>query len=507
MSITKKLFLITTIMAVLITSELALLTLAIKGLSAARAYISGESLWSKSQKNAVYYLIKYLHTRDEDDYLRFRDFLKIPLSDHQALLVLTQTPLDYKAAQRAFLGGGVHPDDIDGVIWLFHRFHNFYYLNTARNYWMQGDELLFDLIKQSDILHQAILTHKAKPLDIEQQLEKIDKLNHELTEIENKFSSTLSEGSRWLENIIFKLLLTVAILVEVTGILLNTLIGIKISKNIKEMNKIASKVGQADFSQRVNISSTDEIGQLATSFNRMIDELDKQDKLKSEFISVLSHELRTPLTSIKGSLDLLTSSMLNNLTTEGAQNLINIAKNNCGRLSRLIDDLLDIEKIESGQMNFLFKPILLNELLNEAITANQPYGEHFHVTLVLVSQQEGIIVNADYDRLIQVLSNLISNAIKFSPAGSKIIVSSEIQNNQVQVAVTDHGLGIPEAFQSKIFQKFAQADSTATREHGGTGLGLNISKTIIEKHGGTIFFKTQANKGSTFYFNLPMIIE
>ena len=118
--------------------------------------------------------------------------------------------------------------------------------------------------------------------------------------------------------------------------------------------------------------------------------------------------------------------------------------------------------------------------------------------------QENLVVNGDYDRLIQVLSNLISNAIKFSSYGGEVTVSFILHTDQVEVAVADEGPGIPVAFQSKVFQKFAQADATLSREHNGTGLGLNISKTIIERHGGSIFYKTQANQGTTFYFTLPI---
>ncbi|RUR08099.1 cell wall metabolism sensor histidine kinase WalK [Legionella sp. km772] len=162
-----------------------------------------------------------------------------------------------------------------------------------------------------------------------------------------------------------------------------------------------------------------------------------------------------------------------------------------------------MEKIDSGQMEFQFKPIVLNNLLSEAVVANQPYAEHFHVKIKLLPLPENSVINGDYDRLIQVLSNLISNAIKFSPHDGEIRLTSTLHHSHVEISVTDDGPGIPELFQPKIFQKFAQADSTLSRVHNGTGLGLNISKTIIERHGGTIYFKTNT-KGTTFSFNLPI---
>ena len=234
-------------------------------------------------------------------------------------------------------------------------------------------------------------------------------------------------------------------------------------------------------------------------------EMKKLDKLKNEFLSVVSHELRTPLTSIQGALDLLTSGVLGELSAHEPQELLILAKQNSERLIRLINDILDVEKMESGKMEFLFKPVEITRLLKEVINANQSYAESFNVRIKLLPPEQNIIVQADYDRLIQVLSNLISNAIKFSPRGGEVALTANQQGDKVRISVTDNGLGIPEEFQSKIFQKFSQADSSASCEHSGTGLGLSISRTIVEKHNGTISFITKINEGTTFYFYLPII--
>ncbi len=278
MSITKKLFLIMTIMAVLITTELVALNYTMDILSAVRAYVGGEGLWSKAQKNGAYYLVKYAYTFNEKDYQNFLNFMKVPLSDHQARLALNKNPIDYSAAREGFIGGNIYPDDVDGIIWLFHRFNRVYYINKAINVWAKGDLLLSEFIQQGDRLHQSISTHHATSMDVTKQLANIDKLNDELTVVENEFSYTLGLASRWLEDKIFKLLISIAITVEFTGILLTILTGFKISRDINAMNKIASKVAKSDFSERINISSKDEMGRLAISFNKMIDELDKHNK-------------------------------------------------------------------------------------------------------------------------------------------------------------------------------------------------------------------------------------
>jgi PAS domain S-box-containing protein len=234
-----------------------------------------------------------------------------------------------------------------------------------------------------------------------------------------------------------------------------------------------------------------------------ITELKRTEKLKNEFVSIVSHELRTPLTSIRGSLGLLVSGVMGEFS-EKAGKLLDIANNNCERLLLLINDILDIEKIEAGKMDFQIKPYDLNHLISESIVSNKMYAEKFGVLIDFIQPQTMIQVHVDSGRLMQVLANLISNACKFSPKGEKITVVMKRVNSHVRVSVSDNGPGIPKEFQSRIFQKFSQADSSDTRGKGGTGLGLNISKTIIEKLGGTLNFFSRPGEGSTFYFDLPI---
>lgn len=226
------------------------------------------------------------------------------------------------------------------------------------------------------------------------------------------------------------------------------------------------------------------------------------DRLKSEFVSVVSHELRTPLTSIRGSLGLIAGGVAGEIAPK-AKSLVDIAYKNSERLILLINDILDIEKIESGKMVFDNRPMELLPLLEQAVEANTGYAEQYGVKLLLNSQLPSVMVNADYGRLTQVVTNLISNAVKFSPRGGVVEIALAQRKANVRVSIQDHGSGIPEEFQSRIFQKFAQADSSTTRQRGGTGLGLNICKAIIEKLSGRIGFESQPNVGTTFFFDLP----
>ncbi len=235
---------------------------------------------------------------------------------------------------------------------------------------------------------------------------------------------------------------------------------------------------------------------------RDISERKAVDRMKNEFISTISHELRTPLTSIRGSLGLIVGGAAGEIP-EKIRSLLEIASKNCERLVRLINDILDIEKIEAGKMSFEMKPLELNALVRQAIAANEGLGKPLGVRFEFREMPTEIMVTGDTDRLTQVMTNLLSNAVKFSPEKASVEVAVAMKDGRVQVSVSDHGSGIPEEFRDRIFQKFAQADSSDTRRKGGTGLGLNICKAIVEKHGGQIDFVSSPGAGTTFHFDLP----
>ena len=226
------------------------------------------------------------------------------------------------------------------------------------------------------------------------------------------------------------------------------------------------------------------------------------ERVKNEFVSTVSHELRTPLTSISGALALMAKGTAGALPDK-ALGLVAIARSNCDRLVRLINDILDLERIEAGELVFEFSSVPIKRLLERAIAENLDYAAKFQVTLAQEGETVDAAVWGDEHRLLQVLTNLISNAVKFSPAGGTVSVSTRRADGTLHLAVTDHGRGIPDAFKSRIFQKFAQADATDSRQKGGTGLGLSIVKSIVERHGGRIGFESEWGAGSTFHVDLP----
>ncbi len=252
------------------------------------------------------------------------------------------------------------------------------------------------------------------------------------------------------------------------------------------------------------IAQRDEQGQAyrMVAIHTDISQRKQAERLKSEFVSTVSHELRTPLTSIRGSLGLIAGGAAGTLP-EHAKGLIEIAARNSDRLLALINDILDIEKIQSGTLKFHCEPLNTVTLVEQAIEINQGYAEKYGVNFVLRSNTRDAIANVDASRFTQVLSNLLSNAAKFSKTGDNVEVEVARNGGVICVSVTDHGIGIPEHFHDRVFDKFTQADSSDTRHKGGTGLGLSISKSIIEKMNGYIDFQTKPGKGTRFFFTLP----
>ena len=227
------------------------------------------------------------------------------------------------------------------------------------------------------------------------------------------------------------------------------------------------------------------------------------ERLKKEFTSTLSHELRTPLTSIIGALQLLGTGAVGELNQEITE-LTSVAERNAQRLLDLINDMLDIDKIESGKFTLMPEDISLGELVRESLILNKSFAERFKVTLEVRGELGAAPVHVDRKRLMQVLTNLLSNAAKFSPTGAAVDVHMRQDKGTVRVEVSDRGPGIPGDFRDRMFTRFAQADSTATRQKGGTGLGLAISKRLVELMDGHIGFADRDGGGSTFYIELPL---
>ncbi len=250
--------------------------------------------------------------------------------------------------------------------------------------------------------------------------------------------------------------------------------------------------------------------------------LQKLERLKSEFISIVSHELRTPLTAIKNAMDIILSGKAGEMT-ENIEKFVSMGKRNAIRLSGIINDLLDISKIEAGKMDFKFELMHVEPVIEYVKTNLTEVAKEKNLTINYVSSGEDVEVYADSNRLEQVLTNLVSNAIKFTPEAGEIEISSKVvnarelqydncfeedikklQGNYLQVCVEDHGIGIERKDLNHVFDKFAQIENSLSRKVGGSGLGLPIARQLMESHNGAIWCDSEINKGSKFYFVIPI---
>jgi PAS domain S-box-containing protein len=236
-----------------------------------------------------------------------------------------------------------------------------------------------------------------------------------------------------------------------------------------------------------------------TGIVRDISERKRLEKIESEFISNVSHELRTPLTAIYGSLKIIASNSISDIPQK-AHNLVDMALRNTERLKLLINDILDMQKIESGCMEFSFQEMDLVSLTKEIIESMRAYTDNMEIKVNLLTASDHLYIVADEARMSQVITNLLSNASKFSEKQGEVIIRIEDEEDMVRFSIEDKGRGIPDTFKDRIFTRFAQADSSDEKEHEGTGLGLSIVKEIINYHKGHIWFDSKEGEGTMFFF-------
>ncbi len=228
------------------------------------------------------------------------------------------------------------------------------------------------------------------------------------------------------------------------------------------------------------------------------------ERMKDEFLAAASHELRTPVTSIVGSLGLL--GMLSDVLPENARRLVQIAHNNGQRLSRLINDVLDLSRLTDGGISIDMVPLTASQVLAECLEAHLGYAAKHDIALELAEPDPGLCFEADADRLQQILSNLVSNAVKFSAMPGPVLLSAERICGKVRLSVTDTGRGIPEGYRDRIFQRFVQIEAGDATQKGGSGLGLAISRELVTRMGGRIDFENLAGTGAKFFAEFPEAI-
>ncbi len=355
-----------------------------------------------------------------------------------------------------------------------------------------------------------------------------------------------------------RLIVIVIVIAVIVAAGIGILLATSISNPLRHIVKIIRELEKGNLHTRVNLIANDELGVLSQSFDKMAYELEKNrsdleelnrnlefrvtektenltkayerlqlsnqnlavanrelesanlklkelDQVKSDFISVVSHELRTPLTSIKAFTELIL--MKPRMASEKKVRLLNIVNRESDRLARLINDILDLTKIEAGKLSWNIVKLTMDDLIQTSVSGIQSLADNKSLTIITDVSASAPPFLGDKDRLVQVMTNILSNSIKFTPQGGRITVAARHETTplaQIVVSISDTGVGIPESELDLVFEKFHRAGDVLTNDTEGTGLGLAITRQIIEYHGGTIRAESTPGQGSTFIFTLPL---
>jgi len=491
-SVTKKLYFIVGTMAVLIAAELVTLWFSMETLSSVRAFVGGEGLWSKSQKDASYHLREYNITHDEKHYRAFQGFMQVPLGDHKTLVELSKPEPDLEMARQGFLEGRIHPDDIDGMINLIQRFHSVYYINEAVKIWTKADSIIGKLIPLGERMRAEINSNNPSQALLDSLQRQIEPVNAELTVLEDNFSYVLGEGSRWLEDLVLRLLPIVAFTVEISGLLMSISVSRGISRGLNAINRSAKRIAKGDLSDRAEVFANDEIGQVATAMNMMTENLIQRNKDLEQFAYIISHNLRGPVTNVLALASILEEPGLDENTQRECINGLVFSVHNLDETLTDLTRILQVknelhERTEIVRFEDLIRDISMNvsELIN----------------------REGATIVIDFTEIEQIQSvksyfysifyNLIINGIKYrrSDENPTLHIKSSKVDGKVRLTFADNGLGIDLKRQGdKVFGLYKRFHYGVE----GKGIGLFMVKSQVEALGGTVKIESEVNKGTVF---------
>ncbi len=474
LSVLRKFYVIISLIILILLFGLASFTFSLRTMSGIRAYVGGEGLWSKAQKEALNSLSQYAHSHNESDYDNFLKFLNVPLGDKQARLELEKSNPDLSLVRVGFLKGENHPDDFSDMIFLFRDFRHVSYMAQAIDIWTQGDEQIEELLNIGRKVHDAISNSSsgqdASPSKLATLLSQAQIVDMQVSILENRFSSILGEGSRAIGLILLIAFMALSSIIGAMALL------------------IAMYIGRT---------------------------IDQVDRAKSEFVSLASHQLRTPLTAIGWSVERLLNDRAGPTNQKQHEYFVEIQENN-QRMIHLVNSILKVSKIELG--GFIIEPVRtdIRMIVKDILAEVAPQVLEKRIKVEELYPREPLLVPVDTELFRVVIQNLIQNAITYSEANSAIHIrvrvlnkgetmdAQRFTNDSFVLQVADSGIGIPKDQQGKIFTKLFRANNAILKKTDGNGLGLYISKVILDNSGGSIWFISEVGKGTTFNVALPL---
>ena len=587
---------IVAVFVAMIILQASVAAVSIQLLSTVRAYVAGESLYSKAEKDAQIYLLEYADKRQEDDYVRFTSALDIPLGDRLAREALQQDEPDIAAARRGFLEGGNHPDDIDGLIRMFSWFQHVPFMARTIAIWTEGDEAIQQMRSLVERAHERIHAGDPQAPAVEAMLAQMPVLNSRLTRLTNAFSAQLGEASRETQRLLLALNTCIAGLLMITGLgFVRRSIHMQAAADLRMervIHAVTEGVVSVDESRRIvlfnesaeamfGVAAAEAMGSpidrfiehlpigdgpassaqpegtpgpgllhaltgrkrdgrafpieaslsrlqmaagtlttivlrditvriVADAERRAHEALEASSKAKSDFLSRMSHELRTPLNAVLGFSTLLRMDTVKPLSVEQLERVQHV-ENAGAHLLALVNDVLDLSRIESGEMAVSSEAVQLLRVIEEAATMVSPQvtkaGIEVFIAAELPESAPGqradlramppgeVWVSADPVRLRQVLVNLLSNAVKYNKPGGRVALTWKRSGQACEILITDTGIGIPSSRLANLFEPFNRlgAETSAIE---GTGIGLALSRQLAEMMGGTLTISSTFGVGT-----------
>ncbi len=507
---------------------LAVTAYGMQALSASRAYVEGEGLWSKAEKEATLELLQYIEDGNETDYADFWAQINVTLGDHAARLELNKPNPDYGVVARGFVQGRIHPDDVDNLAWLYRTFGWEPHIASAIRVWTLADEKIVVLIGLAEQIHQARLppedTQRLQTLRLQ-----VRATDDELTALEDEFSRTLGDGARWLTGVVVLGTLGLTVVFVGGALVVSLLVARHVTRSLTALRTGTQRVAGGELGFTIDAEAADEVGMAARAFNEMSQKLaaaaregehrekalavakeraENADEAKSRFLATMSHEMRTPLNAVIGVGDLLVHTPL---SPDQAELVASVQASGMHLLS-VVNDILDYSKLEAGRLVPESMPVDLPSIAEAAVdlVASQAAAKGLEL-VCRCDPSMPAAVRSDSHRIRQILVNLLSNAVKFTAQGQVVVQGrSEAKGNglvEVRFVVEDSGAGIAPDVLPRLFQPFVQGDTSLTRHHEGTGLGLAISRSLARLLGGDIEPESVVGKGSrfTFRFVAPLL--
>lgn len=589
-----------TAFVVMILLQVSVAVFSIQMLSTVRAYVAGESLYSKGQMGARLYLRDYVETQREADYQRFMAALAHPLGDSLAREALQREEPDIAAARKGFLAGGNHPDDIDGLIRMFRWFRHVSFMSTPIATWSEGDRAIREIRQLVDRARERILAGDSQSPAVEEMRRRTPELNERLTRLTSAFSFQLGEASRTTQSLLLGLNVVIACLLMVSGLVFvrrsarlrastelrmerlidavaDGVVTVDDKRRVVLFNRAAEHLFGMDASKALDqpvdrflkaadgtalalVPTTAEsllelegmpearspfpaeasLSRLETERavlttivlrdvtarrsaeieRRAREALEASNRAKTDFLSRMSHELRTPLNAVIGFSALLRMDAVKPLSL-GQLARVQTIENAGAHLLALVNDVLDLSRIESGAMAVSTEPVRLLQVVDEAITmvspmvteagievfvsaadVSEPMGDG--ISLTSSAREHDIWVKADAVRLRQVLVNLLSNAVKYNKPDGRVILTWEVFDSDCVVRIVDTGLGIGRAQLSSLFEPFNRLGAESSPVEG-TGIGLFLSRQLTEMMGGTLGISSVLGEGTCA--NLSLLVS